>query len=192
MTDASDEPAAASLPAHIEEALASIGRLHSDHHQSATGLERTVDRLTGFLRRPRAAGLLAVGVAAWICLNLALRALGAASIDPPPFSGLQCVASVGALFMTLFILATQRRADELSELREQLTLEMTMLSEQKTAKLIGLLEELRRDLPNVSDRHDSEAEDLSQRADPAAVLEALKESKLNVAEGVADAATGDS
>ncbi|MGZ3403513.1 MAG: DUF1003 domain-containing protein [Phenylobacterium sp.] len=167
------------LPAHIDETVQAIARLHIDHRRGSTGLQRTVERLTRFFSRPRAAGLLAVGVALWIGLNLGLQLAGLAPFDPAPFSGLQSVTSVGALFMTVFILVTQRREDELSELREQLTLELAMLSEQKTAKLIELVEELRRDLPNVRNRPDAEAASLARPADPEAVLEVLKENQLD-------------
>ena len=175
------DPASATpiLPAHIGDTVEAIGRLHIDHRRGSTGLQRVVERLTRFLSRPRAAGFLAVGVAIWIGLNLILEALGARAFDPPPFDGLQSLTGVGALLMTVFILVTQRREDELSELREQLTLQLAMVSEQKTAKLIELIEELRRDLPNVHDRPDAEAASLSRPADPDAVLEALKENQID-------------
>ena len=120
------------LPAHIDETVQAIARLHIDHRRGSTGLQRTVERLTRFFSRPRAAGLLAAGVALWVSLNLGLAIAGVAPFDPAPFNGLQSLASVGALFMALFILVTQRREDELSELREQLTLELAMLSPPST------------------------------------------------------------
>ncbi|HEV2530288.1 DUF1003 domain-containing protein [Phenylobacterium sp.] len=165
------------LPAHIEDTLQAIARLHIDHRRGATGLQETVERLTRFFSRPRAAGLLALVVVVWIGANLMLRAGGRTPFDPPPFSLLQGAAGVTALFMTVFILVTQRREDQLSELREQLTLELAMLSEQKAAKIIELLEELRRDMPGVRNRTDLQADVLSQPADPEAVLEALKETQ---------------
>jgi uncharacterized membrane protein len=58
----------------------------------------------------------------------------------------------------VLILATQRREDQLAQRREQLTLELAILGEQKTAKIIQLLEESRQDNPQVHDRHDPEAE----------------------------------
>jgi uncharacterized membrane protein len=97
------------------------------------------------------------------------------AFDPWPLQGLQVLTSVTALYMTLFILTAQRREDELGELREQLTLQMSIASEQKIAKVIELLEELRRDLPSVRDRSDANAEALSKPANPDVVLEVLKE-----------------
>lgn len=170
------------LPAHIDETVQAIARLHIDHRRGATGLQRMVERLTRFFSRPRAVGLLAVLVAAWLLSNSALEVLGRPQFDPAPYNLLQVITGIGALFMTMFILVTQRREDELSELREQLTLELALLSEQKAAKIIELMEELRRDLPNVRDRLDQQASDLSRAADPDAVLEVLKENQLGASD----------
>jgi uncharacterized membrane protein len=114
-------------------------------------------------------------VASWISLNLLAGALGYHPIDPAPFLGLIGAASLASLYMVILILATQRRENQLAQLREQLILELAMLSEQKTAKLIQLLEESRRDNPLIRDRVDQEAEAMAQPADPQSVLEAIKE-----------------
>ncbi len=76
--------------------------------------------------------------------------------------------------MTALILTTRRRGDQFASHREQLTLELGILSEQKAAKIIQLLEELRRDNPLLENRIDEEAEALSTPADPQAVLDAIK------------------
>jgi uncharacterized membrane protein len=80
-----------------------------------------------------------------------------------------------ALYITVFILSTQRRENELSELRAQLNLELVIINEQKTAKLIQLIEELRRDMPQVLNREDPEAVAMARPANPEVVLEAIKE-----------------
>ena len=104
------------LPAHIEETIRSIARLHGEHHQNATPLQRAVDRITGLLGRPRFIGALTVVGAGWISLNLLAGALGYRPIDPPPFSGLEVAVSLASLFMVILILATQRREDQLAQL----------------------------------------------------------------------------
>jgi uncharacterized membrane protein len=70
---------------------------------------------------------------------------------------------------------SQRRKDELSELREQLNLELAIITEQKVAKLIALNEEMRRDNPQLADRVDDQADAMAKPADPEAVLDAFKE-----------------
>lgn len=43
---------------HIEETIRSVARLHAEHHESATPLQRGVDRITALLGRPRFIGVL--------------------------------------------------------------------------------------------------------------------------------------
>jgi uncharacterized membrane protein len=158
---------------HIEETIRSVARLHAEHHENATPLQRAVDRITALLGRPRFIGVLTVIAASWISLNLLAAALGYRPIDPPPFSWLGGAVSLVSLYMVILILATQQREYQLAQLREQLTLELAILSEQKTAKVI--LEESRRDNPLIRNRVDQEAEAMTQPADPQSVLDALKE-----------------
>jgi hypothetical protein len=87
------------------------------------------------------------------------------------------------------ILATQQREYQLAQLREQLTLELAILSEQKTAKVIQLLEESRRDNPLIRNRVDQEAEAMAQPADPQSVLDAIKETHAG-AEQISGGADG--
>ena len=176
-----DDDGADVLPSHIEAALAAIAKLHDTHRRGASPVHRAVEGLTLFVARPWFAGIIASVVVVWTGANSLAPAFALTPIDPWPFNGLEGIAGVTALFMTVFILITERRENELSELRGQLTLELAMLSEQKTAKLISLIEELRRDLPTVPNRPDPEADDLSRPADPEAVLEALKETQAGVA-----------
>ena len=77
----------------------------------------------------------------------------------------------------IHILTTQRREDQLAGYREQLTLELAILGEQKSAKIIALLEEMRRDSPTLRNRVDEEATAMSVAADPQAVLDAIKETE---------------
>lgn len=166
-----------SVPAHVEDTVEAVARFHSAHEAEAGALQRAIERLTRRAGRPAFAALLTLLVVSWVALNLSLIAFGRKPVDEPPFIWLQGAVALTALYMTVFILTTQRREDKLAGLRDQLTLELAILSEQKSAKIIGLLEELRRDAPNISDRPDEQADALSTPADPDAVLHALKDTQ---------------
>jgi uncharacterized membrane protein len=168
------------LPVHIDETIRSIAQLHAEHHEKATPLQRGVDRATALLGRPRFIGVLTVVVIGWIGLNLLGAALGYRPVDPPPFTWLGGAVSLVSLYMVVLVLATQRREDLLARHRELLLLELAILSEQKTAKVIQLLEEVRRDNPHIRDRIDQEAEAMAQPADPQSVLEVIKETHAKV------------
>ena len=163
------------LPAHIEETVQAIARLHSEHYAQATPLQKLLDTMTARAGRPSFIVAVSCVVVLWIALNVGLMVLKMPPIDAPPFGWLQGAVALGALYMTALILTTQRREDQLPSHREQLTLELGILSEQKAAKIIQLLEELRRDNPLIANRIDHEAEALSMPADPQAVLDAIKD-----------------
>jgi uncharacterized membrane protein len=163
------------LPAHIEATVRAIAELHAEHHRRTTPVQRTVGRLTRLVGRPKFVGWLTLIIALWIALNTAVQLSGGRAVDPAPFAYLQDAGELAALYITVLILITQRREDQLAEAREQLTLELAILSEQKSAKIISLLEEMRRDNPLIPDRADPEAEALSTPADPQAVLDAIQE-----------------
>lgn len=162
------------LPAHIEDTVRSIAELHVQHDQRTSALQRMVDRATAWVGRPAFIGVLSLVILGWVLGNLGVSWAGGQPWDPPPFSWLSGVVSVVALYTTVLILATQRHDDELASHREQLTLELAILGEQKSAKIIQLLEEMRRDSPHLTNRVDAEAHAMSTPADPQSVMEALR------------------
>lgn len=162
------------VPPHVEDTVQAVARFHATHEADAAPLQRLIEQVTRRAGTPGFLLLLTVSVIAWIGLNLGLMVSGIRPLDEPPFFWLQGVVALTALYMTILILTTQRREDELAGLRDQLTLELSILSEQKSAKIIGLLEEMRRDDPHISNRSDEHADALSRPADPNAVMNALK------------------
>jgi len=139
--------------------------------------QRFVERISDYAGRPIFLGLILGFVALWVLVNVELKHSGFRAFDPPPFSLLQGLLGLGALLTATVVLSKQNRAARLAERREHLDLKVTLLTEQKAAKLINLLEELRRDLPNVKNRHDPEAHALQKAMNPDRVLAALDENK---------------
>ena len=172
-----DNNKASPLPGHINATIAAIAHLHEEHHRRATSFQRFTENLTAVAGRPKFIAWLTFGIAIWVAANICMMIAGHKPFDPPPFAWLEGAASLGALYVTLLILSTQRREDELASQREQLTLQLAILSDQKAAKIIDLLEELRRDHPEIHDRVDHDAREMSTPADPRAVSGAIKESQ---------------
>jgi uncharacterized membrane protein len=160
------------LPGHVDETVQAIARLHAAHARSATRSERIFEIIVEQLGRASAAAVLTLLVAAWIGANFLF---GHGAFDPPPFPLLEALLTLFAVYMTVVILIVQRRAQKLGDHREQLMLQLALLSDQKTAKLIALIEELRRDDPLIRNRTDSQAEELTRTVDPETVLDAIRE-----------------
>jgi uncharacterized membrane protein len=104
--------------------------------------------------------------------------MGWMPFDPPPFSILQGLLTLVALITTTIVLIAQNRQTKLEQQHAHLDLQVNLLTEQKVTKLIHLMEELRRDLPMVRDRHDPQAAAMQRPADTAEVLSAIKEGGL--------------
>lgn len=137
--------------------------------------QRALERLSCTIGQPAFLGLILLFVVLWTLGDISMRLLGLPEYDPPPFLWLQGIVGLAALLTTTIVLTRQNRLAKLEEQRAHLDLKVTLLTEQKAAKLIDLMEELRRDLPNVKNRHDPEAAALQQSMNPDLVLAALDE-----------------
>lgn len=160
------------VPNHVSESLEAMASLH-EAERLVSVHQRGMERLTAILTRPGFLyTTLAFGVG-WIGVNLALPLVALPPFDHSPFHLLHLIVTFGALLMATFVLATQERQVRLAERRSHLDLQINLLAEQKIAKVIALIEELRRDLPNVRNRHDESADAMAAPTDPQVVAEAL-------------------
>jgi uncharacterized membrane protein len=159
------------LPQHVLETVAAIHDLHLRHLDEASRFELFAERVARNLGQPVFLAALTVLIAAWAGVNVLTPQL---RFDPPPFFWLTGLLTVFAVYMTLLILAGQRRSERLASDREQLTLQLALLNEQKSAKIISLLEEFRRDSPAVANRDDPEADAMAATVDPGQVTEAIR------------------
>lgn len=149
--------------------------MHALNRSQTTRMQRAMDCVMALVGWPGSAVALALAMAAWLAFNLAGPGLGLDVPDPPPFIGLHIAAATVALVLAALIFTTQRREDLLARHRAQLIMELAILADQKTSKIIELIEESRRDNPAIADRIDSQAEQMSSPSDPEAVLIAIKD-----------------
>jgi len=179
-TDADSEAEAAEAAEHeqIVRNIAAVQEFTEREEQKITASQRLLERFSQFIGQPWFFGLMLVVVATWGLGNVLVHALGYVEIDPAPFGWLQGVIGLMALLTTNVVLIRQNRLGRLADQRAHLALKVTLLTEQKVAKLIDLIEELRRDLPNVKDRHDPGAVALRRSMDPEGVLAALDEAPV--------------
>ena len=118
-------------------------------------------------------GLHAVWFSAWILLNLGFLP-GLMPFDPYPFSFLTFVVSLEAIFLSLFILISQGREMRQADLRAKLDLQINLLAENETTKLIQMVRELclAQGLPVA---HDPELEELVEATNPEGLMKEVKE-----------------
>jgi uncharacterized membrane protein len=146
----------------FDEAVRSVAELHSRHRGRTSVQQRVVNQISEIIGRPSFVAVLAFGVAAWIGVNLIVVAFGRPAFDAPGFLWLQGAMNLFSLFIVTLVLVAQKHADELNARRDNRTLELAILSQRKIAKV---LEELRRDSPQVQDRVDRQADQMPQPAE---------------------------
>lgn len=161
-----------SVPNHVSESLDAMAGLHEAERVMSIH-QRGIERLTALLTRKGFFYATLACTVGWLGVNLALPLVGLAPFDGPPFHLLHLILTFGALLMATFVLGTQERQVRLAQKRSHLDLQINLLAEQKIAKVIALLEELRRDLPNVRNRHDEKAVEMAAPTDPVLVAAAL-------------------
>ncbi|MDE2361010.1 MAG: DUF1003 domain-containing protein [Betaproteobacteria bacterium] len=170
-----DADPAEAVPDHISQNIDSIRAFYRREEQKISDSQRLLETVGGFMGGPYYLASVLAFVALWILANALPELLGRQPLDPPPFFWLQGVVSLGALLTATVVLITQNREAKLEEQRSELELQVNLLTEQKTTKLIRLFEELRRDLPMINDRHDPEAAALQESTDLKGVLATLEE-----------------
>lgn len=75
--------------------------------------------------------------AGWILFNTG--ALGFAPFDPYPFGFLTLVVSLEAIFLSIFVLMSQKRESAIAELREELALQVNLRIEEEVTKTLQLV-----------------------------------------------------
>ena len=135
--------------------------------------DRIIEKIASFFGKSEFLYLQLLFFTSWsICSHLAPELL---PFGLPKFDLQEMGIDIAGLLIATGVLVQQTRQDKLAEQRSHLILQINLLTEQKIAKLIELIEELRSDLPDIRDRYDWEAQIMQQATDPQIVLNILQE-----------------
>jgi len=172
-TNHGDEEA---LPSSVHEHVGTLTDFYARHDEAMTPAQRFVERISVFLGSPGYVAGNLLFVVLWIAWNLAAPELGFEQWDEPPFFWLQGLIALNAFIISTTVLIRQNRMSTLASQHAHLDLQINLLADEKTSKIIAMLAELRRDLPQVADRPDPEAEELAKPTDTEAVLSIIENS----------------
>ena len=79
---------------------------------------------------------------AWFALWIVFNSLNSEPFDPYPFGMLTLVVSLEAIILATFILMSQNRQGEVSELRSELDYQTDLKSEKNTAEILALVKKI--------------------------------------------------
>src|SRR5579871_4011345 len=111
-----------------------IAELERQAIHQRTGIERITDRVTSFAGHPGFIVGHAVWFATWIWVNR-----GSNAIDPYPYSLLNVIVSLEAIFLTSFVLMTQNRMNRHADRRAHLDLQVNLLAEQELTAILQMV-----------------------------------------------------
>lgn len=163
----------APLPDPISRNIETIVSLQTREVEDLPTHQQWLEGIAQFFGKPIFLYCLLASLAIWILGDF----LNQSEILPfylPKFSWSGQGLDAAALLISTGVLVRQSRQENFAEQRAQLMLQLNLLSEQKIAKIIELLEELRTDLPEVEERHDPEAQVMQEPVDPLEVVDALQ------------------
>ena len=177
---------AADRPTNLDQNIDSVLEVRKREREQRSPSHRAVDRVGRIIGRPLYLLGLVCFASAWIAVNILAPHFGRRAFDPSPFPLLDGILSLGALLTTTIILIAQNRQTRIEQQHMHISLQVNLVTEQKVAKVINLLEELRRDLPMVKDRYDPQAASFAQETDALQVLTAIEEVGLTKDPGESD------
>jgi uncharacterized membrane protein len=162
-------PGLASVLARNIEALQ---KRRAEEKALATFEERVAGRITRFSGSMRFVYLHLAIFGLWIVGNLDLVP-GFPQFDPS-FVILAMVASVEAIFLSTFVLISQNRMAAAADKRDDLDLQINLLSEHEVTKLVALVSAIANKL-GVRTDIDHEVDELKQDVAPEVVLDEIEE-----------------
>jgi uncharacterized membrane protein len=162
------------LPKSLSQNIGTLSEFYERHEQRVSRAQALIEKLSLILGSPGYVVGNVGFVVCWIVANLVAPKFGYRQIDEPPFFWLQGLVALNAFIISTTVLIRQNRMAKLAEHNAHLDLQVNLLTEEKTSKIIALLEELRRDMPDVRNKIDREADELAKPADTRTVLSAIE------------------
>ncbi len=114
-----------------------------------------------------------IGVILWVVINAA-RIPSVRPFDPFPFPILNQIIALEAVLITAFVLMKQNRMSKLADRRAHLSLQINLLTERKSTKIIGMLLEMSKQFDIQHDVFGEESRQLSQLLAIESLIETLQ------------------
>jgi uncharacterized membrane protein len=140
----------------------------AQRHRSWTDV--LADRVSRFGGSPTFLWLHVAWFGAWLAFN-SLPSFK--HFDPFPFTFLTLVVSLEAIFLATFILISQNHASRISDRRNQLDLQINLLTEQENTKMLHLLNGIARKL-GVESADEASLQALEQATRPDRLVEQIE------------------
>lgn len=127
-------------------------------------IETAADNITAFFGSISFAVLHIFWFTAWILINTG-KISGLEPFDPYPFGLLTMIVSLEAIFLSVFVLVSQNRSEQVSDLRQEIDFQINTQAEQEITKLIYMIHDIHQHL-GLSHKNDKELKQMMKKIDP--------------------------
>lgn len=115
-----------------------IRSMRAKANERRTLFEKIADRLRSTLGSVPMLILHILAISLWIIVNSGLIP-GVEIFDPFPFFFLGFIVATEALLLALVVLISQNRSEKITELRQEINLQMSIIAEEETTKLMHMV-----------------------------------------------------
>jgi uncharacterized membrane protein len=155
-----------------DENIRAVARLQEQASRQRSWVERFSDAVAAGAAREGTVAAHVVWFGAWVLVNTGhVPRIG--PFDPFPFPMLTITVSLEAIFLTLFVLASQNRMTQEAERRAHLNLQVNLLSEQEMTMVLRMLGEVCDHLNLRGTTSSEKYQELARRTDVGQLAEQL-------------------
>lgn len=150
-----------------------IRSLRAKEDEKRSLSERLVDKVSEISGSVTFLVINVVFFAVWIVLNTNIIP-GIEPFDPYPFGFLTMAVSLEAIMLSILVLISQNRAAKIGELREEIDLQIDILTEEELTKLLHMVA-LLLEKQGIDNGHDEELKEMLEPTDIDALETELEE-----------------
>ncbi len=161
-------------PSPVQENIRSVAELRRSFENEKTLVDRIASAIATFSGSFLFVAIHFVVITAWFIVNTA-HIHGIKHFDPYPFILLAMVVSVEGVLLSTFVLMKQNLMQRRSDQRDQINLQIDLLSEKEVTKTLQLLRAICQKLEIQDPALDAELEDMSQNTSVDQLAETIRE-----------------
>ena len=148
-------------PASVAENVETVLRVENETQRPRSRSEAITDVIGGFVGTISFVAAQLIAFAAWVIVNAATFSQ-LAPFDPFPYPLLSSITSLEAVLLAAFVLMKQNRMGMVADRRDHLDLQVNLLTEQRAAQIIQMLDRLSARL-GVEQHQDETSRELGRR-----------------------------
>jgi len=150
----------------VERNIRRIAQLRRVAEESRSLQDKVADGITAFVGSMAFVYIHGMIFIAWIWVNLAS---GKHALDPYPFPLLTLAVSLEAIFLSTFVLVSQNRMQATGDDRDDLDLQIDLLSEYEITRSLRLIRAMAEKM-GISEAEDPELDELAEPIKPQTIL----------------------